>query len=53
MYYELGYGHLVDERWSVFDARRVLWRGLVQTTRKLGVFAVFLERGRSGRHFRI
>ena len=40
--YELDHRHLVDECRSVFDARGVLWRGLVQTARQLGAFAVFL-----------
>ena len=40
--YELDHRHLVDECRSVSDARGVLWRGLVQTTRKPGIFAVFL-----------
>ena len=34
LYYELDHRYLVDECWSVSDARSVLWRGLVQTARK-------------------
>ena len=50
---ELDHPRLVDECRSVFDARGVLWRGLVQTAGELGTPAVFLQRGRSGGHFRI
>jgi len=53
LYYEFGYRHLVRKCWSVSDARCVLWRGLVPTTGKPGVFAVFLQRGRGGHHFRL
>jgi DNA-binding NarL/FixJ family response regulator len=44
VYYALDYRYLVDEWGSVSDARGVLWRGrgLVQTARKPGLFAVFL-----------
>ena len=42
VYYELDHLYLVDERRSMSGARSVLWRGLVQTARKPGVFAVFL-----------
>lgn len=42
LYDELDHRYLVDERRSMFDARSVLRCGLVQTTRKPGVFAVFL-----------
>ena len=34
---ELDHRHLVDECRGVFDARGVLWRGLVQTAREAGV----------------
>jgi hypothetical protein len=42
LYHELGHRHLVVECGSVSYARGVLWRGLVQTARKSGVFTVFL-----------
>ena len=42
VYYELDHRHLVDERRSVSHACGLLWRGLVQTAGKLGIFAVFL-----------
>ena len=42
LYYEFGYGHLVHKCWSLSDACGILWRRLVQTTRKPGLFAVFL-----------
>lgn len=45
LYYELDHRYLVDEHRSMSDARNGLWRGLVQTARKAGVFAVFLWRG--------
>ena len=48
LYYEVDHRYLVDERRSMSDARSVLWRGLVQTARKAGVFAVFLWRGGGG-----
>ena len=53
LYYDLDHRHLVDECWSMSDARGVLWRGLVQTAGKPGVFGVFLQRGRGSGHFRI
>ena len=53
LYYELDHCYLVDERRSMSDARSVLWRGLVQTARKAGVFAVFLWRGRGGGDLRV
>ena len=39
---ELDHRPLVDECRSVFDARDVLWRGLVQTARQLDALVVFL-----------
>ena len=39
---ELDHRRLVDECRGVFDARGLLWRGLVQTAPEPGVFAVFL-----------
>jgi len=53
LYHELDHSHLVAERRSVSDACRVLWRGLVQTTRKPSVLAVFVQRDRGGGHLRV